>query len=103
MHSVLARLVLVFAFIPGIDPDADADALVLDDNAMEPSLALERRLGRQLKNCALPLLHGTATAEGELVVNVRLEPDGSIHVVNVQSGNRAMDEGAERKLNGAPA
>lgn len=101
MNSMLARLVLVFAIIPGTDPEADAEAPASDDSATEPTQALELRLGRQLKSSVLPLLHGNGPVEGELVVNVRVEPDGSIHVVNAHGRNRAMREAVENKLNGA--
>lgn len=98
MNTQLARLVMVFAFIPGIDPAADAEALVLDENVTEPDLELERHLGRQLKNSVLPLLHGTGSGEGELVVNVRVEPDGSIHVVNARSGKPEEPKAVEREV-----
>ena len=39
--------------------------------------------------------------KGDLVVNVRVAPDGSLRVVNAHGGNRAMRNAVNRKLNGS--
>ncbi len=100
MRTVLARLVLVFASISAFGVDAEAEALVLDSSSSEITQALERRLGRQLKQCVKPLLGTEMPVDGDLIVNVRIEFNGSVHVVNAHGGNRAMRNAVNRKLNG---
>ena len=101
MRTLLARLVLVCASIPAVGVDAEAEALVLDSSSPETTLGLERHLARQLKSCVLPLMWNDEELEGDLVVNVRVEPDGSVRVVNAHGGNRAMRNAVNRKLNGS--
>ncbi|MFZ1687159.1 MAG: hypothetical protein WAU70_07045 [Flavobacteriales bacterium] len=100
MRTLLARLVLVFASIPAMGTDVEAEALVLDNASLETTQAIERRLGQQLKNCVLPVLDAGMNVEGDLVVNVRIEPDGSVRVVNAHGGNTAMRNAVNDGLNG---
>lgn len=101
MRTLLARLVLVCATIPAVGVDAEAEAILMDGSGSEASLGLERRLVRQLRSCVLPLMWNDDELEGDLVVNVRVEPDGSVRVVNAHGGNRAMRNAVNRRLNGA--
>lgn len=101
MQSVLARFVLVFAVVPGIDAAAEAGPLALDDRPQEPMEALERRLGRQLKDCVMQMLQTTAPVNGELVLNVSVGADGSVRVVNAPGDDELTREGVRYELNGA--
>jgi hypothetical protein len=101
MRTLLARLVLVCASLPAFGADAEIEALVMDGSATEESHAIERRLARRLQTCVLPIMRNGEELKGDLVVNVRVAPDGSLRVVNAHGGNRAMRNAVNRKLNGS--
>lgn len=100
MRTLLARLVLVIAAVPAMDVDADVEALVIDDQISGSTVALERRLERQLKQCVLPYLH-VGDPHGDLVVNVCIDASGSVRVVNTHGGNAAMRDAVIARLDGS--